>query len=135
MKNFFRLSFLPRGYDFALLILRLWIGFSLFLKHGWEKLIGFTQMTAHFPDPIHIGPVPSFAFALLSDAICSLLLFFGLAARWAALIIAINTGVAFALVHKFRFFGTGNGEMPWIYFAAAMTVFIAGPGRFSFDGK
>ncbi len=135
MKNLFRLSFLPRGYDFALLFLRLWIGFSLFLKHGWEKLIGFSQMTTHFPDPLHIGPVPSFAFALLSDAICSLLLFFGLAARWAALVIAINTGVAFTLVHKFRFFGQGNGEMAWIYFAAAMTVFIAGPGRFSFDGK
>jgi putative oxidoreductase len=135
MKNLFTLSFLPRSYNLALLVLRLWFGFSLFLKHGWEKITGFSQMIAHFPDPIHIGPVPTFAFALFSDAICSLLLFFGLATRWAALIIAINTGVAFALVHGFRFFGQGNGELPWLYFAAAFAVLIAGPGRFSFDGK
>ena len=133
MRSFLTLSFVPRSGDFALLLLRLMIGFSLFWAHGWEKITHFPQMAGHFPDPIHIGPVPSLIFALLSDGISSLLIFFGIAARWAALIIAVNTGVAFVFVHHHRFHGPGNGELPWMYLAGALTILIAGPGRFSFD--
>ncbi|HEY7302494.1 MAG TPA: DoxX family protein [Bryobacteraceae bacterium] len=133
MRSFLTLSFIPRSSDFALLLLRLMVGFSLFWCHGWEKISGFSRMASHFPDPIHIGPVPSLALALLSDGICSILIFFGFAARWAALVVAVNTGVAFTLVHHYRFHGPGNGEMPWMYCAAALTILIAGPGRFSLD--
>lgn len=133
MRNFLTLSFIPRSSDFALLILRLMAGFSLFWCHGWEKISNFVGMSGHFPDPLHIGPIPSLAFALLSDGICSILIFFGLAARWAALLIAVNTGVAWSMVHHYRFHGPGNGEMPWLYLAVALTILIAGPGRFSFD--
>jgi putative oxidoreductase len=133
MRSFFTLSFIPRSSDIALLVLRLMLGFSLFSCHGWEKITNFSQMASHFPDPIHIGPIPSLALALLSDGICSILIFFGVAARWAALVIAVNTGVAFILVHHYRFHGPGNGELPWLYCAGALAILIAGPGRFSFD--
>jgi len=135
MNNFVRLGFLPRGNDFALLVLRVWIGFTLFLRHGLEKITGFAGMAGHFPNPLHIGPVASLAFALLSDAICSILVMLGFATRWATLIIMINTGVAFIFVHKLAFFGQRSGELPWIYFGWALAIFIAGPGRFSFDGR
>jgi putative oxidoreductase len=133
MRSFLTLGFVPRSADFALLLLRLMVGFSLFWCHGWEKISNFSAMSAHFPDPLHFGPVPSLALALLSDGICSILIFFGAAARWAALVIAVNTGVAFILVHHHRFHGPGNGEFPWLYMAAALTILIAGPGRFSID--
>jgi uncharacterized membrane protein YphA (DoxX/SURF4 family) len=42
--------------DWGLLILRVWFGGNLFIKHGWEKLANFSQLAQHFPDPIHIGP-------------------------------------------------------------------------------
>ncbi len=90
-------------------------------------------MAGHFPDPLHIGPVPTLAFSLLSDGICSILIFFGIAARWAALVITVNTCMAFILVHHYRFHGPGNGELPWLYLAGALTILIAGPGRFSVD--
>ncbi len=92
-------------------------------------------MATHFPDPLHIGARRSLAFAVFSDAVCSLLLVLGLGTRWAALVVAINTGVAFVLVHKFHLWGDGTGELAWIYFGAALTLFIAGGGRFSVDGK
>jgi DoxX len=59
--------------------LRVWTGFILFTKHGLEKLMHFSQMAQHFPDPLHIGSHPSLAFALLSDAICSILVMLGFA--------------------------------------------------------
>ncbi|MBV8550838.1 MAG: DoxX family protein [Acidobacteriaceae bacterium] len=135
MNSFVRLGFLPSATDFALLVLRVWLGFALFLRHGWEKIHEFGAMSAHFPNPLHIGSVPSLAFALLSDGICSILVMIGFATRWATLIIMINTGVAFVLVHKMAFFGPHQGELPWIYFGWAFTLFLAGPGRYSFDGR
>jgi putative oxidoreductase len=134
MNSFVRLSFVPHHYCFALFLLRVWVGFSLFLKHGLEKITGFQQMAAHFPDPLHIGAKWSLAFALFSDAICSLLLILGLGTRWVALFIAINIGVAFVFVHHMQFFGEHNGELAWVYLGAMLTLVIAGGGSFSAEG-
>ena len=94
-------------------------------------------MAAHFPDPLHIGAVPSLLFATLSDGICSLLLAMGLATRWSALIVFVNVGVAWAFVHHFAFFGGqqgGHGELIVLYLAAAAALFFTGPGSYSVDG-
>jgi putative oxidoreductase len=100
-----------------------------------EKVTNFSQMAGHFPDPVHIGPVPSLVFAMLSDAICSLLIIFGLGTRLAALVVVINLVVAFSLVHKFSFFGPHNGELAFVYLGAYLTLIIAGGGRFSIDSR
>jgi putative oxidoreductase len=73
MNRLIRLDFLPRSSDVGLLLLRLWVGLSLFLAHGVEKVANFSAMAAHFPNPVHIGPHGSLAMALFSDAICSVL--------------------------------------------------------------
>ena len=125
--------FAPPQLDIALLILRLMAGGSLFLKHGLEKLTGFSTMATHFPDPLHIGPVPSLAFALFSDAICSLLIVLGLGTRLAALIVVINLTVALTLVHKFSFSGPHSGEMAWLYLSIAVLLVLNGAGKFSLD--
>lgn len=134
--HFLLLSFLPCSTDFGLLTLRLLVGLSLFLKHGWEKPTNFAMMAARFPDPIHIGPVPSLMFALVSDAICSVLVILGLATRWAALIVVINVGVAWSLVHHFIFFARpqgDHGEVCLLYISVLLALFVAGAGRYSLD--
>jgi putative oxidoreductase len=90
-------------------------------------------MSAHFPNPIHIGPLPSLLFALLSDAICSLLVALGLLTRYAALIVVINLGTAFTLVHHMKLSGPGNGELPLLFLGAFLTLVITGAGRYSID--
>jgi putative oxidoreductase len=135
MKRFLQLAFLPRSYDFALLILRLWLGLDLFFRHGVEKITRFSQMSAHFPDPVHIGPRLSLAFALLSDGICSVLIVLGLATRLAALIVVINLTVAFTLVHHFATSGPRSGELPLVFLGGFLALLIAGPGRYSVDGS
>lgn len=122
------------GNDLGLLLLRIFLGVSLFLKHGLEKLTHFSQMAASFPDPIHIGSHASLIFALISDAICSLLLVLGVATRVAALIVAINIGVAFYFVHHAAF-GTDHGELMVLYIGGALVLLFTGAGRFSIDRK
>lgn len=134
--DFLLLRFVPPSTDVGLLTLRVLVGLSLFLKHGWEKPTTFAMMAAHFPDPIHIGPVPSLMFALVSDAICSVLVMLGLVTRWAALIVVINVGVAWSLVHHFIFFARpqgDHGEVCFLYISVFLALFIAGAGRYSLD--
>lgn len=119
--------------DGALLILRVWMGLLLFFQHGLIKLTHFSQMSAHFPNPIHIGPLPSLMFATLSDGICSLLVALGIATRYAALIVVINLATAFTLVHHMALSGPHNGEVPLLFIGAFLTIVIAGAGRFSID--
>lgn len=134
MKKFITLGFLPSCTDFGLFVLRAIVCLSLFLKHGTEKLFGFSQMSAHFPNLLHLG-ILGLVFATLGDGICSLLIIFGLATRWASLICFVNIFAAWALVHHFLFFGPNadHGELIVLYLAAFLAIFIAGPGRFSID--
>lgn len=119
--------------SFGLLILRVCAGLSLFLKHGVEKLTGYSRMVQHFPNPIHIGAHASLAYALLSDGICSLLVVLGLATRPAAFIILINMLVVFFLVHNAAFFTNPHVELVFVYIAVYAALLFTGPGRFSVD--
>lgn len=121
-------------HDFGLLLLRIFMGGSLFLKHGLEKITHFSQMAGHFPNPIHIGSHASLVYALISDAICSILTILGLGTRVAALIVAVNVGVAFCLVHHFAFC-TGHGELVVLYFGGFLALIFTGAGRFSLDSR
>ena len=119
--------------DAGLFVLRVWAGLLLFAQHGLVKLMHFSQMSAHFPDPIHIGPLPSLLFATLSDAVCSLLVAIGLLTRYAALIVVLNLATAFTLVHHMKLSGPGNGELPLLFCGIFLTLVIAGAGRYSVD--
>ncbi len=129
------MTFVPANQDLGLLALRVAGVVPLILKHGLEKIFTFSAMAAHFPDPLHIGAVPSLLFALVSDSICSVLLIAGLATRWAALISLINLCVAWAFVHHFQFFGRGadHGELIVLYIAIMITLLLAGAGKYSVD--
>ncbi len=116
----------------GLLVLRL-AGLSLFLKHGLEKLTGYSRMVQHFPDPIHVGAHAGLAFALLSDGICSVLVLIGLATRPASAVILFNLLVAFFFVHHAAFFSDGHVELVAIYIIVFATLVFTGPGRFSID--
>lgn len=117
----------------GLLILRVIAGLSLFLKHGLEKLTGYSTMVQHFPDPIHIGAHASLAYALLSDGICSVLVVVGLVTRPAAFIIVVNLLTVFFLVHHAAFFSSGHVELVALLIAAFAALLFTGPGRFSID--
>jgi putative oxidoreductase len=119
----------------ALLALRLWLGLSMLLLHGWDKLTGFTQMAPQFPDPLGIGSHASLALSVLAEALCSVLLVLGLFTRLAALGLIINLGVAFWFVHGHALTGAHSGELAFVYLAGYVALFLAGGGRLSLDAR
>lgn len=130
-----QLDFLPRSTDAGLLVLRLWLGLSLLLLHGWAKLSNFSQLSGKFPDPLGIGSGASLTLAVFGEVVCSLLLVLGLFTRFAAVNLAITMSVAFFLVHKAALSGPSSGELAFIYLAGFVTLLVAGAGRFSLDAK
>lgn len=133
--RFLQMNFIPRSPDFALLVLRVWLGVSLLTLHGWGKVTGFRAGSSGFPDPLGVGSPVSMGLAIFAEVACSVLLVLGLATRFAALVLIIMLVVAFTMVHGTKLTGPGNGEMAILYLAGFVTIFLAGPGKLSVDGK
>ena len=129
-----QLDFLPRSVDVSLLVLRLWLGVSLLVLHGWSKLIRFSELAGTFPDPLGVGSRVSLTLTLFAEVGCAVLMVVGLLTRAAALVQVILMCVAFFIVHKASLAsGPGSGELAFIYLAGFVTLFLAGAGRFSLD--
>ncbi|HVK57754.1 MAG TPA: DoxX family protein [Candidatus Kapabacteria bacterium] len=129
-----RLEFLPASVDCGLLALRLWLGISMLLLHGWGKLMDYRGMD-RFPDPLRVGHEVSWGLTVFGEVVCSILLILGLFTRFAALTGAITMTVAFFIVHRMMFKGAAPGELAFIYLGGFLAIFLAGPGRFALDGK
>src|SRR6476620_2038678 len=119
--------------SFALFIFRLWLGGTKLLNHGLGKLQKFGSLAPDFADPFGIGHKASLGLVVFAEVIASILLIVGFATRFAALVLAINIGVAFFLVHKLSLSGGHSGELAFIYLAGYVLLLIAGPGKISVD--
>jgi len=130
-----RLEFIPSSTDFGLLVLRLWLGVSLLVLHGWTKLSTFQEMSGKFPDPLGLGSKASLSLAVFGEVAGALFIILGLFTRLGALSCAITMAVAFFVTHGAKLKGSGNGELAFIYLAGFVAILIAGPGRFAIDGS
>jgi putative oxidoreductase len=133
MKKLLTLDFIPPSHDLGLLVLRVWLGASIFGLHGLAKLKNFGGQVEQFKG-MGIHPVLGSA-AILSESIFAILLIIGLATRVSALFLAATMSYAFFVVHKQVLSGQGSGELAFIYLAGFVTLLIAGAGRFSVDQK
>jgi len=119
----------------GLLTLRLWLGLTLLLNHGIGKLKAFDSMAPNWVDPFKIGHTASFSLVVFAEVVAAFLLAAGLLTRFAALVLTINMGVAFIVAHKGSLSGGHSGELPFIYLAGFVALFLAGGGRLSFDQR
>jgi putative oxidoreductase len=124
-----------RNTDMGLLLLRVGTGLNIFIKHGLEKLTGYSRMMQHFSDPIHIGAHASLAFALLSDSICTLLIAAGLFTRPASAVVLINLLTAFFFVHHAAYLTNPPVELIMAYLVAVAAILVMGPGKLSIDAR
>ena len=124
-----------RNTDIGLLIIRVGVSLSLFLKHGLEKLTGYSKMVQHFPDPIHIGAHASLAYALVTDGICTLLIALGLLTRPASALLVINLLTAFFFMLHAEFFKDGPAELVAVYIIVFVGILVSGPGAFSMEAR
>jgi putative oxidoreductase len=119
--------------SFGLLVLRLWIGLTMMLNHGLDKMAHFDKYSQHFISFMGLNPSASLCLSIFAEFFASALLVIGLITRFGALVLVINMSVAFIMVHKMALSGPMPGELAFIYLAIYVTLLIAGPGQFSLD--
>lgn len=117
--------------DAGLLALRLTIPPMMLLGHGIPKLERLPGILESFPDPLGVGSATSAILALGGEVVAAALLVLGLGTRFAAAPFLITMLVAAFVVHA---------DDPWerkelalLYAAPALTLLLAGGGRFSLD--
>ena len=126
--------------DLGLLVHRLGYAALLIALHGWPRTVrvwnhfvhgepwGFINLVAGIGFPM---PAVFAVLSVLAESIGAVLLIPGLWTRWAAGILAINFIVAVASEGA-----KGDPiELPALYLLGALTLALAGPGRFSLDAR
>jgi putative oxidoreductase len=120
----------------ALAILRVVLGF-IFAVHGWQKYndIGIAGMQAGFGQMGVPNAEVLAVLVILLELVGGTLLILGFLSRPIAALLAVEMIGALVLVHAPNgFFVNENGyELVLILAAAALTIALAGPGRFSLD--
>ena len=138
MKKLINFDFLPASQDFGLLLLRGWLGLSMFFLHGLAKFQNFGATVANFRDKMGI-PTVFGACAVFAESLCAILLVLGLATRFAAIFLAVTMSVAFYKVHDMVLIqtkgGPPSGELALVYLGGFLALFFAGAGKFSVDAK
>jgi len=127
--------------------LRLCLG-AVFVAHGAQKLLGVwggpgLAGTAAFFTTLGLTPAyPLAILTALTELAGGVLLVLGLGARWVALALAIDMGVAVYKVHYANGFflnwglvpGKGHGyEFNMVLVGALLCIMLAGPGALSLD--
>ncbi len=131
MRNTYSTNLNLKHVDIGLLIFRIGIS-GLMLTHGVPKLISaFSGEEIRFADPLGMGVLVTFTFAVFAEFICSVLIILGLGTRLAAIPLIITMGVAAFIVHLDDGFGTQ--ELPLLYFVSFILLFFTGGGKYSLD--
>lgn len=115
----------------GLLVLRVWAGLIMAFSHGLGKLTSFDQRSANFADPLGVGSSFSLSLVVFAEFFCALALVLGLLTRGAVIPLIITMVVAAFVIHGDDPFG--KKELALMFLGSFVTVFIAGPGKYSLD--
>ena len=131
MKNTYSTNLNLRHVDIGLLIFRIGIA-GLMLTHGYPKLLkAFGGEEVSFADPLGMGEMLTFTFAIFAEFICSVLIIIGLGTRLAAIPLIITMAVVAFVVHLND--GFGRQELPLLYLFGFILLFFTGGGKYSLD--
>lgn len=119
--------------DIGLLLLRCTVSFMMFMNHGLDKFMNFSELTRTFPNAIGVGSKWSAILIVLAEMVMQIFIFFGLFTRAACLFPIIAMGVAAFIVHGGD--PLGKKELALLYFSAYIAIATLGPGKYSLDSK
>jgi putative oxidoreductase len=131
MKKLFSTRCSDGAFSFAMLVLRLGVGFLMLVNHGLDKLMHFAEKAPRFADPIGFGSTTSLSMAVFAEFFCSVFIILGLFTRLAVIPLIITMGAALFYAHKGQLFG--EGEYAALYLTAYITLLFTGPGSASLD--
>ena len=119
--------------NFAFLVLRVFTG-ALLIHHGFEKLNDITNFADAFVRPLHLPfPITLSYIAAYSEIVGSWLIILGLGTRLGAIAILGTMSVAIYHAIVTSGFNIYLLELLALYFAAAFSIILLGPGMFSAD--
>ena len=119
--------------DFAILLLRVFTG-VLLIHHGFEKLNDINNFADAFVRPLHLPfPITLSYVAAASEIVGSWSLIIGLGTRLGASAILGTMTVAIYHALVTSGFNIYLLELLALYFSAASSIILLGPGRFSSD--
>lgn len=127
----------------GMLFLRVCIGLLMFFGHGLGKLQGFAEKKDKFPVPDffplkYMSPPVSLMATIGAEAVCSILIVFGIATRPAAFIFAFTMTVAAFHIHGGHPWFSMSGpskEMALLYLVPAVVILLTGAGSYSLDAR
>lgn len=114
----------------GLLVLRLAVGVSLFIDHGWHHLNNLK--TIQTGDPLGMGGERWVYVVLMGQAIGPLLIALGLLTRISALACAVVAGAGFFMLAEDA--TVTQHESALLYFAIFVALLFTSAGDFSIDG-
>lgn len=118
-------------FNTALLLLRLIFGI-LMMKHGYEKLVHFSELKTEFMNFMGLGRTVSLLLTVFAEFFCALFIVIGLFTRLASVPLIICMAVALFKAHNSDFLG--DGQMATLYLGVFLTLLLVGPGKASVDG-
>ena len=130
MKKLLSTKYSAGAFNIATLFLRLGIG-VLMMRHGYDKLMHFSEMHNSFMNFMGLGSSASLALLIFAEFFCSLFLILGLFTRLAAIPLIISSTVALVQAHHMEVFG--KGEAITLYLIGYLVLLLVGPGRVSVD--
>jgi putative oxidoreductase len=126
--------------DFGLLLIRLGIGVSMFIFHGYDKIMGGPERWTGIGGAMEnfgITFVPVFwgFMAAFAESVGSILIVLGPLFRFVTLLLAFNMLVAITRHLNLPVDQPGAGwagaEKALVYMIAYLGLFFTGPGRFA----
>lgn len=126
--------------DFGLLLIRLGIGTSMFVFHGYDKITAGPETWTGLGGAvgnigIHFVPIAWGFMAAFAESVCSILLVLGPLFRFATLLLAFNMFIA---VTAHLNMPADNPNSGWLGASHALELmivylglFFTGPGRFA----
>jgi putative oxidoreductase len=131
MKKLISTNYSPAMFNMAIFLLRLVFG-VLMMKHGYDKLVHFSEIKVTFLNFLNIGKTTSLLLTVFAEFFCGLFILLGLFTRLASIPLIICMAVALFKVHNGDIFG--DGASATLYLGAFLVLLMIGPGKASVDG-
>ena len=113
------------------LVARVTAPLLMLICHGYGKLMGFSNIAPHFPDPLGLGSTLSLILVIGAEFFGSLLLILGLFSRWSAFSLFFTMMVVVFIHHWADPFK--EKELAVLYGLFFLFFTMAGGGKYSLD--
>lgn len=132
MKKLLSIKYSATSFNISLLLLRLVLGATMCVNHGYPKLLHFAERKGDFMNFMGLGSTTSLALVIFAEFFCAIFLIIGLFTRFTLIPLIVVMSVAFFKSHGGQLFD--EGETAALFLTGFVAILLCGPGRASVDG-